>query len=206
MPTKSETAINRALSAAELSTILRRDFDALLARDGMLSSSTIAFGRVAYEIRITLHLANPAYPEHRAAAVSRRFSRQEVSADPILAVVEPPPLAPEPDPLCAEESCGMPRSAHDPVTGAYVDPGNPGLYHDFVPPSPPVVHAVERHRDIPSPNLVRIQHQIPVTIERRGLDGKVTQEQVVYPAEIAESEGPQPVDTDVSEQGGGTAG
>jgi hypothetical protein len=198
LPTKSEIVINRVLSMAELSAILRSDFAALLARDGLLSSSSMGVGRVSYEIRLTLHLANPAYPEHKAGLRSARRSVQEVAADPTLAAIESAlPLAPA-EPLCAVESCGLPRSAHDP-DGAYVDPDNPGLYHQWEDPPPAALHAVERHRDIDSPNLARIQHQMPVTVETRGMDGRVEQKEVVYPKSIAEGEGPQPVDTDVTD-------
>lgn len=203
-PTKSEAVINRVLTMSELSAILRSDFESLLARDGMLSSASMGVGRVSYEIRLTLHLANPAYPTHVASVRSQRKPKDAVEADPALAAIEPdlplkPPL-PDPVPLC--KSCGFDRDAHDPA-GAYVDPRDPSLYHQWDPDSPAVevaaVHAVERHRDIESPNLARIQHQMPVTIERRGMDGKVMQESVVYPKSIAEGEGPQPVDSDVSD-------
>ncbi len=192
MPTAKEVVLNRVLSMSELSEILRRDFDAMLAHDGLLSSSVMGVGRVAYEIRLTMHLANPANPTHQASMKSKRATNLEVVENPPLAALEAKMPLPV---LCLE--CGFPREAHD-AAGAYVDPRNPGMYHQWTPDEA-VVHAVERARDIESPNLARIQHQMPIRVETRGIDGRVEQKEVIYPKEIAEGEGTPPTDTDVSE-------
>ena len=193
MPTKAEVAINRALSATELSEILRRDFEALISKDGLLSSRAAAFGRISYEIRINLHLSNPAYPEHPLQYSSRRVAKQEIEADPRMDVIKPHPLAPEPN-MC--NYCGYEESMHP--DGVWVDPENPGMFHNFEP-ALVVRHGIERSREISSPNLARVQHQMPITIETRGIDGSVQQKEVIYPKEIAENEGPQPMDREINE-------
>jgi len=91
MPAASEIAVNRALSGEELKVVLRAAFEKLLDAEGMLSSH-VAFGRVAYDLTIRLHLDNPFYPQSITRVESRQASKQEVATDPRLAVIEPPPL------------------------------------------------------------------------------------------------------------------
>lgn len=62
MPTGSEKVINKALSGTELKEIIREDCNKLLENEGILSAH-VAFGRVAYDITLRLHLDNVYYPE-----------------------------------------------------------------------------------------------------------------------------------------------
>ena len=63
-----------------------------------------------------------------------------------------------------------------------------------IEPAPPladasptaVLAATESHRVIDSPNLARMEHGIPVTVERRDMSGHVVEEQLRYPAAAAE--------------------
>lgn len=92
MPTSSERVPNRPLSGAELKVILRRDFDRLLANDGLLSDY-VAYGRVAYTIVLRKHLDNLIRPEGSSIAASAKASNAEVAAAPGMAALETPPLA-----------------------------------------------------------------------------------------------------------------
>lgn len=87
MSTITERAVNRPLSGTELAEIIRRDFEKLLDKDGMLRPH-IGFGRVSYDIRLTLHLDNPAYPKHETGVRSALRSKQEIAAQTELSAVE----------------------------------------------------------------------------------------------------------------------
>lgn len=91
MPTSQERVPNRALSGAELKELLRRDFERLLANDGLLSDY-ISFGRIAYTIILRKHLDNFLRPEDVTAAASARQPNAAIAEHPGLAAVEPPPL------------------------------------------------------------------------------------------------------------------
>jgi len=55
----------------------------------------IGYSRVAYELRLTLHLDNPAYPTSTTTISSRPAASDQIAADPSLAALGPaPPLAP----------------------------------------------------------------------------------------------------------------
>lgn len=90
-PTASESVPNRALNGTELKELLRADFERLLDNDGMLSEH-LAFGRVAYDIVLRLHLDNAATPLSESSIKSRTRSVQQVRETPQLAAVESAPL------------------------------------------------------------------------------------------------------------------
>lgn len=73
MPTAAEAVVNKALSGAELKEILRAKFDLLLDNEGLLSHY-LAYGRIAYDIGLWLHLDNPMRPESEIHAASRATS------------------------------------------------------------------------------------------------------------------------------------
>ena len=92
MPASNERIPNKPLSGSELKEIILKDVDFVLTRDGMLSHN-IAFGRVSYEVRVSIHMDNPLYPEHISVILSRAASKQQVEANPSLSSIEPtPPL------------------------------------------------------------------------------------------------------------------
>lgn len=98
MPTSKELVANRPLTGQELSKIILADLAFILARDTMLSAH-VAYGRVSYDLRVTLHMDNPAYPEHTTRTVSIRKSDNELVADPSLSAIEgaPPLTSPSKD-------------------------------------------------------------------------------------------------------------
>lgn len=100
MPASHEKIPNRPLAGNELVQIIERDVHDILTRDGMFTQN-IAFGRVSYEIRVSLHLDNPLYPQHVSTVMSRPASKQQIAADPALAAVEYGPLV---DPLTEDET------------------------------------------------------------------------------------------------------
>ena len=93
MPTSKEVVSNKALSGAELSTIILADATRLLADHGLLSGQ-MAFSRVAYELRLTLHLDLPSMPSATDSVRSSPRSTNDVAHSPSLAAIEAvPPLA-----------------------------------------------------------------------------------------------------------------
>jgi hypothetical protein len=87
-----EVTDNRALSGAELKTIIKEDFDSLLANEGLLGDS-LAYGRIAFEIVLRLHLDNPLLRESESRTHSRAVSKQAIAGTPALAsIAGSPPL------------------------------------------------------------------------------------------------------------------
>jgi hypothetical protein len=160
MPTSRELVANRPLTGSEWSKIILSDVADLLAGNGMLTDFA-AYGRCSHEVRVTLHLDNPAFADPTETLRSKPRSDNEVAARPELAAIEDsPPLK-------------------DPGPDAYVS-------------------SVERHRDIPSPNLARIEHGLPVQVLTTDCNGHTVEKAVVYPEQVAAGEGPPPVDTDLT--------
>src|SRR5438552_15397899 len=91
MPTSKDLVANRPLRSEELAKIVLADVERILDGSGFFRGQ-IAYGRVAYEVRITLHIDNPSYPTDLTVVRSKGRSIQEVEADPALAAIEPGPL------------------------------------------------------------------------------------------------------------------
>lgn len=92
MPTANELVSNRPLRGDELHRILMRDVDDVLSQDHTMASH-VAYGRVSYEIRVSLHFDNPSFAEHVVTARSKPRSDNEIEANPELSAVEwAPPL------------------------------------------------------------------------------------------------------------------
>lgn len=142
MPTNRELVPNRPLAGTELAEIIRKDLDQMLRGDGLLSGH-IAYGRVAYDLTLRLHMDNPAFPESVSKTASIKRTATELESAPHEAAIETPPLA---KPLTAEAL--------------------------------PLAHRIVRR--IVSPNATRIEHGLPVTVQRRQLDGSVVDEQIHY--------------------------
>lgn len=94
--TGRETVVNKALSGAEIKNLLRRDFERLLANEGLLSDH-IAYGRIGWDFRLRLHMTNWLVPESESTLSSRTPGRNLIDADPSLAAIETPPLKLAPD-------------------------------------------------------------------------------------------------------------
>lgn len=93
MPTSRETAVNRALSGTELKTLLVADFTRMLDEEGMLSQH-IAYGRVAYDLRLRLHVDNAMRAESEITQASRPIAHNIIAPDhPELAAIETAPLS-----------------------------------------------------------------------------------------------------------------
>ena len=100
MPASSERVPNSPLSGHELVEIIKKDVADILGRDGLFTSN-IAFPRVSYEVRVSVHMDNPMCPKHETVIQSRIASKQQVAANPELASIETPPLA---EPLTESET------------------------------------------------------------------------------------------------------
>lgn len=94
MPTSRELVSNRALTGTELQRIILSDVSAMLEADGFLSQH-IAYGRIAYEVRLVLHMDNPFMPSASNSVSSRSRTQKQVESDPALAAIaDAPPLSP----------------------------------------------------------------------------------------------------------------
>lgn len=144
MPASHERVPNRPLSGPELVKIVEKDVHDLLSKDGMFSRN-IAFSRVSYEVRVSLHLDNPVYPEHVAEVLSRTPSKQAVAKGD--GSVEVSPLA-----------------------GSTTDEE--------------IVFSQERHREIASPNMARVEADLPLMVEYKNLDtGQIEQREQKFKGE-----------------------
>lgn len=83
MPTGRETIINRRLSGTEARQLILADFETLLANEGLLSDH-VAYGRIAWNIELRLHVENALSPDSRSFVESR--------ANAATPAVSPPPL------------------------------------------------------------------------------------------------------------------
>lgn len=93
MPTAREAIINRRLSGDEARQLIAADVERLLAAEGLLSSH-VAYGRIAWEVELRLHVENALSPD------SRSFVESKVNAA-TPAVSAPPLAAPAPDAVIA---------------------------------------------------------------------------------------------------------
>jgi len=160
VPTAGEIVANRPLAGSDLAKIILADVAQVLEQNGMLSGH-IAYGRVSYEIRVTLHLDNPSMPSDTSAVRSVPRAHNVVAGDPALAAIEgPPPLA------------GADASSF--------------------------VSAIERHRDIDSPNAARLAHGLPLPILRREPNGQIVEELVKYPSTAVPDDYPEATDADLT--------
>jgi hypothetical protein len=123
-----------------LQQVILNDVTRMLASNGYLSPH-LAYRRVSYDLRLTLHLDNPVPTDVVDHAQSRPASVQQVEANAALAALEPPPplASPSPDSLVSSD---------------------------------------ELKRTIDSPNLARIEHDLPVDIATRDNDGHTQERQV----------------------------
>ena len=112
MPTASEKVPNRALGGAELRALILADFIRLLDEEGMLGAH-LAYPRVAYDIRLTIHTTNPLAPATTTSLPSRTRAAQEVAAAPALAAVESFPLA-RPRPAATLQATTLRREIDSP--------------------------------------------------------------------------------------------
>ena len=93
MPTSKELVSNKPLAGTELAAIIESDVRRMLDGSGFLRGQ-VAYGRIAYELRLTLHLDLPSMPLAVDATRSRTQPTAAVAANPALGALEPSmPLA-----------------------------------------------------------------------------------------------------------------
>lgn len=131
MPASHERVPNKPLSGTELMKIMENDVANTLRRDGMFSQN-LAYGRVSYEIRISMHLDNYMYPEHVSVTLSKKASKQQIEANPELEALLAPPIEDE-----TEQA---------------------------------IIVSQEVQAQILSPNVARIENDLPLTIAKRDMD------------------------------------
>jgi hypothetical protein len=167
-----ELVANMPLSGIELKNILMNDFLRLLQNEGMLLDGA-AFGRCSYEVRLTLHTDNHLFPTSVSRITSRRIARNVIEGgirDEAGHVAEPAPQ------LAAVEEFPLKDPSSDASLGA-----------------------TEVHRDIVSPNVERLRHELPVPAVVTENDGSKHPETIKYPKDESLGEGDVSI-TDVSLQ------
>jgi hypothetical protein len=99
MPTLTgrERAANVPLKGSELRELLLKDFTRLLDGEGLLSPH-LAYGRLSWRIRLTLHLDNTIMPKSESVVASRPPATNALAEHPELAAIEPPPPLADPSP------------------------------------------------------------------------------------------------------------
>jgi hypothetical protein len=106
MPTSKEIVAQRPLQAAEARKIIVSDVDNILAQSGLFSGH-IAYGRLAYEVRVILHMDNPAYPKDESVIRSKPYPKDVIEGEhghPELEAIEKLPLRdPSPDAYLAAD-------------------------------------------------------------------------------------------------------
>jgi hypothetical protein len=100
MPTSKELVSNKPLQGLELAEIIRADVNRMLEGSGFLAGQ-VAYSRIAYEVRLTLHLDLPSMPSAIDSTRSRTQAADLVRERPGLAALEPsmPLAAPSADAL-----------------------------------------------------------------------------------------------------------
>lgn len=87
MPTQNEIVTNRALSGTELREIIRQKLDHLMNEEGLLTHY-VAYGRIAFTLKLSLHLDNA---WNRESEIEGSSAPAGVNV-PELAALESPPL------------------------------------------------------------------------------------------------------------------
>ena len=168
--TTREIISNTPLSGAELKRVLTNDFLRLMQEDGMLQDG-MAFGRCAYEIRLTLHTDNHLFPTTISTQRSRPIARNVIKGG--LRDADGNVMAPAPE-LAAVESIPLDNPSADASMGA-----------------------TELRRSIDSPNAERLRNEIPVPVLVDNQDGSKRPETIKYPKDESLGEGDVSV-TDVT--------
>ena len=165
MTTSKELVSNKPLAGTELAEIIKADVARMCAESGFLAGQT-AYSRIAYSLRLTLHLDLPSMPTATDRAESRPQASDAIAANPALGAIEPaPPLV--------------------------------------QPSADAILSSTQLTREIASPNLARVEHSLPVTVEVKAQDGHYREELVNYaPGDVGMTadQFPQPDLTDVTEE------
>jgi hypothetical protein len=113
MPTSKELVSNKPLQSTELAAIILSDVRRLVDGSCLLTGQ-IAYSRVAYELRLTLHLDLPAIPTSIDSVLSRAQATDAIAAAPALAAIEPGPRLADPSPAAVLQSTGLKRDIDSP--------------------------------------------------------------------------------------------
>ena len=122
MPLSTERLPNKPLAGTELAKFILADLEDVLARSGMFSSY-IAYGRVAYTVKVELHVANPTMPKTLVTARGKRVAVNAPADDPRRVIEGEPPLH-DPGPDSAVVSLTRERTIESP-NAARIASGQP---------------------------------------------------------------------------------
>lgn len=164
-----EVIPNKGLSGLEVAEIIKNRVGFILDRDGFLSNNR-SFGRFSFEVKVTLHFDNFLYPEHVALIKPEAMSKQQLTANPGLAAMEPTIPLPNPsgdDEVSATETVDIIQSPngarleHDlPIQVQYRDSsGNQAIKdikYDGDKPTPESVGNSFKVKDLTEQEAVRL--------------------------------------------------
>jgi len=90
--TSVETIPNKALSGAEVKRLIMGDCERLIANESLLADH-LAYGRISYEVRLTMHIDNQFIPVSVSTIASRPVGLNTLPAMPEMVALEgAPPL------------------------------------------------------------------------------------------------------------------
>lgn len=112
MPTANERIANKALTGEEVKQILRKDFEKMIAGEGLLNEYT-AYHRLGYRLSLTLHMDNPATPKSVTTVESKPEGKNTIEAHPELAAIQSVPLQ-EPSANLAVSGTELTRNIESP--------------------------------------------------------------------------------------------
>lgn len=95
MPLSTETVPNLPLTGKELAELIIKDLKARLDADGMFTEY-VGYGRVSYEVGVTIRTANWHYPVHTSTKRSKAPGTGELEKNPKLSAIEGHPLGDAP--------------------------------------------------------------------------------------------------------------
>ena len=91
-PTKSEMVANRALSGEEVKELMLADFVRLISQESLLKPH-LAYGRISWRIRYTLHTGNQIMDDIGSEIDSKPEGSNITAAIPEIAAKESYPLS-----------------------------------------------------------------------------------------------------------------
>lgn len=106
-PVSTELVAKKPLAGAEIAKIIQADVAKVMTNSGLFSGH-IAYGRISWDIRVILHMDNPAYPTATEIIQSKPYPKDVTEGEhgqPELSAVESLPLRdPSPDAYLAADS------------------------------------------------------------------------------------------------------
>jgi hypothetical protein len=141
MALSTERVVNRPLSGKELRKVILDHVEEMLAKDGMLAEY-IGYGRVAFTVRVELHLDNPSTPKH--VVRMRASAEAPLEGAPPLENPSGEAVATGSERVVTVDSPNLTRMYHDMPIHVYRNDGKGGVAEH------PVAYAKEGLPELPA--------------------------------------------------------